>query len=64
MTDIVIRLKKTAEDLATTEGYGGYVRMLIEAAAEISQLRAIVRQRIVVNRMKNKQKEKVHGTRS
>lgn len=60
MTDIVIRLKKTAEDLAKVEGYGGYTRMMIEAAAEISNLRATVRKEVYVHRLKNKQKGKRH----
>ena len=58
MTDIVIKLRKTAEDIAAVQGYSGYVRTQIEAAAEIERLREEVRKIMESSRSKNKQRGK------
>ena len=61
--DITTRIMKIAEDLAQASGYTGYVRTLIEAAAEISSLRATVRKQQEVARAKGKQRGKRTGAR-
>lgn len=61
--DILIRLRKTAEDLAQLEQYSGYVRMLIEAGAEIARLRDQARKQTEVTRALRKQGGKPHGKR-
>ena len=58
--DILIRLRKTAEELASVEQYSGYVRMLIEAGAEISRLRRQAREQSEMARLRSKKKG-AHG---
>ena len=44
MSDIIVRLQATADDLYKVDGFKGYARMLDEAWKEIEQLRAQVRE--------------------
>ena len=63
MKSIVSRLMLTAEDLAKTNGYAGYVRMLVEAAAEIEHLRDTIKRMRDTTRTMNKQKGVQRGAR-
>lgn len=58
MTDIVVRLRKIAEDLSAAEGYSGYVRTMIEACAEIEQLRRATKSLMGTLRVNKKSKGK------
>ena len=54
--DMLIRLRKTAEELASVEQYSGYVRMLIEAGAEISRLRTVTKTQSEMARLRSRKK--------